>query len=852
MVPEQTVLLYEANDCQTCSSVKPSAVTHLLETLILDFEGNDSIAKSMNFLAVPAKGNAVSVHITSKDNFDVVYYFTTRQAARFKSVADTWKATKSVRFSERKLNGMQILEYSFPNKKMFSCVQLGDAWAGSFTSFLIEDVVRTYEKRSEQSFKKQVAAVYALPRIKDDAGDIYVHLQNLTSWLNIFPQASADLKRLGDVGLLDIKRNENTFTLNGFSLAQPGASNGLLSYFLNQTPVQFTVKQYISNQTVFALNYGVSDGTALYQSLDLSKNKLLQDSLAAFVTIDYEKLFASFGKELAVCYQESKNNTLTKVVVFETQKPADWLTAFNRLADASSREDTLFHEQYSTYDLREIEIDNLIGKLFSPLTSGFAQTYYTSVGNFIILSGRLEDMKKFLDDIDQENVWGKSVAFNKFLESTLLESNLSIYVNTPLAWNSVSERLNPRWQTFIQKNKSLLNAFDLGAIQFSHLNESFYTNITWTYSDYIENKTRQDRVRPSSGRLVASLHAAVITDPVVVKSHVNRDDEVLVQDSSFVVYHLSSDGKVLWQKNLGERIVGDIHQVDFFSNGKLQFFFATAHHLHIIDRLGNYVAPYPQAIEIKDLAYVTLVDYDKSKKYRFLLTDRTGKLWMFDKDAKVLEGWTPKNAGGDLFAPARHYRIRGKDYLLAIRKDGQAYVMNRRGEMLKGFPLDLEARPNGEYYLEAGNSLESTNFVCVSRDGFRIKFNLNGKIVSRETLIKLSFDTQFGLVKERNEKSYLIKRQDAKRLTLLNEDNQEILSNDFVGINPVSIKYYDFGAGKTYITITDLSQDLSFIYDGDGKLLNATPLPGSALEIRPAKTDMPKTFLVDQNTLVIE
>lgn len=851
MVPEQTVLLYEANDCPDCVANKPSAITHLLETLMLDFEGNDSIAKSMNFLAVPAKGNSVSLHVTSKDNFDVVYYFTTRQAGKFKSITDTWRNTKGVRFSERKLNGVQILEYSFPNKKIFSCAQLGNAWAGSFTPFLIEDVVRTYEHKDDQFFKKQMASVYALPRIKDDAGDVYIHLRNLAGWLNVFPQASAELKRLGEVSLLDIKRSENTFTLNGFSLAQPGVTNGLLSYFLDQTPVQFTVKQFISNQTVFALNYGISDGAALYQSLDITKNNEIQDSLAAFVTIDYEKLFASFGKEMAVCYQESKSNTLSKVIVFETQKPAEWLMAFNRLADASAREDSVFRERYATYEIQEIEIHNLAGKLFSPLTSGFAQTYYTSIGNFIILSGRLEDMKGFLDDIDQENVWGKSVAFNKFLESTLLESNLSMYVNTPLVWNNISGKLNPRWQTFIQKNESLLNAFDFGAIQFSHLNESFYTNITWAHSDYVENKTPIDRVRPA-GRLVASLQAAVITEPVVVKSHVNRDDEVLVQDSSFVVYHLSSEGRVLWQKNLGEKIVGDIHQVDFFNNGKLQFFFATTNHLHVIDRLGNYVNAYPQPIDIKDLSYVTLVDYDKSKKYRFLLSDRYGKLWMFDKDAKVLEGWMPKNVNGDLFAEAHHYRIRGKDYLVAIRKDGQAYVMNRRGETLKGFPLDLEARPNGDYYLETGNALENTNFVCVSRDGFRIKFNLNGRIVSRETLIKPSFDTQFGLIKERNEKSYLIKRQDAKRLTLLTEDNREILSNDFVGLNPVIIKYYDFGAGKTYITITDRSQDLSFIYDGDGKLLNATPLVGSALEIRPAKGAMPKTFLVDQNTLIIE
>ena len=849
MIPEQTVLVYEANECTTCVSAgNESSISQLLEKLLFDVQTQDSVAKSLDFLFTPKSGKAISLHVISKDDFDAVFYFTSGQVKPFKALIDNWKQVNSVRFAERELNGFKILEFKFADK-LFSCVQLGDAWAGSFTSFLIEDVVRTYETKDEQLFKKEISQVYALPRVKDDAGNIYIHLKNLTNWIKIFPENFAsDIQRLGQAGLLDIKQTENSITLNGFSLPSQAESGGLLSYFQNQTPVQFTIKQYISNQTAFALNYGISDGTAFYNNLEISKNKPIQDSLRLFANIDYATLFSSFGNEFAICYPESKN-TFSEVIVFETQKPNDWRSALNLLSEGSTQEDTVFHEQYSTYEIREIEIYNLPGKLFSPLVHGFARTYYSSIGNYIILTERIEDMKRFLEDIDQENVWGKSISFNKFIESTLLESNISIYVNTPLVWNSLTEKLSPRWREFIQKNQLLLNSFDLGAIQFSHLNESFYTNITWTYSDFNDKNKR--RPETPSDRMVASFGSSIISQPTIVKSHVSRDDEVLVQDSAYVLYHLSSDGKVLWQKELGERIIGEIQQVDFFSNGKLQFFFATTKHLHIIDRLGNYVAPYPQEIRMKDPEYVALIDYDKSKKYRFLLADKSGKLWMFDKEGKNLEGWTPKNVEADLFAAAKHYRIRGKDYILAVRKDGNAYLMTRRGETIKGFPLNLEARPAGACFLEMGNVITATNFVCISKDGFRIRFNLEGKIISRETLIKPSFDTQFSLVAEQSGKSYIIKRQDTKKLVLLNEEGKEILSNDYVGTNAVDIKYYDFGAGKVYYTITDLVQDLSFIYDGKGALLTPAPLEGSSIELRSTRNEMPKIFIVDQNTLII-
>ena len=147
----------------------------------------------------------------------------------------------------------------------------------------------------------------------------------------------------------------------------------------------------------------------------------------------------------------------------------------------------------------------------------------------------------------------------------------------------------------------------------------------------------------------------------------------------------------------------------------------------------------------------------------------------------------------------RHYRIRGKDYIIAIRDDGNVYLMNRRGELLKNFPLNLNARPSGDYYLETGSSRENTAFVLVSRDGFRIKFNLDGKVLTREALVKNTVDAHFSLVPEKDFKSYMILRQEAKQLTLFDEKLNTIVSSDFIG-RPTHTQYNDFGSGKVYIT----------------------------------------------------
>ena len=209
--------------------------------------------------------------------------------------------------------------------------------------------------------------------------------------------------------------------------------------------------------------------------------------------------------------------------------------------------------------------------------------------------------------------------------------------------------------------------------------------------------------------------------------------------------------------------------MDYFNNGKFNISLQPLGYLHVVDRLGKYVNPFPVKITEQDIEFVSLVDYDHSKKYRFFVAGKSGKIWMYDKDGTNLEGWQPKDIGKVCLRRRRHYRIRGKDYIIAIRDDGNVYLMNRRGELLKNFPLNLNARPSGDYYLETGSSSENTAFVLVSRDGFRIKFNLDGKVLTREALVKNTVDAHFSLVPEKDFKSYMILRQEAKQLALFDE-----------------------------------------------------------------------------------
>lgn len=850
IVPGNALLVYEGDDCSSCieSLTQSSVWKVILEACNFD-KPIDSVQRQLNKVIGSTSKILISLHATKKDDFDFIFFIPYAQ----KELAHLSDLSKNKKFKStyRTFSNVEIHEISFSGE-IFSWAQLDNQWVGSFTPFLIEDVIRTF-RFAKPAFKKNQVS---MPSVKGDGGNLFVQLSTFSECLSLFSTGnSALLESLGKASILDIKSDPTKILLNGFSIDSVDYTKYVLSIFHNQSPVSFNLKHIISQRTLSLHSFGISDAELFWRDLEVfvkKKNPHLKDSLEQInlkLKINLSSLYKTIDDEIGVCFLESsKSKSLSKILIIETKDVTPWLKTFKTLSEKLSV-DTVFYDHYSNYEIREVPVFRLPEKLFWPLVSGFDQSFYTAIGNTIFIGDDLDELKRFLNDIEEDETWSKSVAYNKFMESTLLESNINIYFNTPKIWNVFTQHLRPRWRQFVKENEVMLRSLQFGAIQFSHLNNSYYTNISLNYKPLIVNKgttnnKKKDRFITNFDSGIASLHS--------VKSHVNRSDEILIQDSLGILSLISNEGSVIWKLDLGGKIIGEVTQIDFFANGKLQYLFATKDSLYIIDRTGNYVNPYPIKIPSDNITFVSIFDYDHSKNYRFLITDNNGKIWMYDKDGNNLEGWAPKNIGGILATSPQHHRIKGKDYIISIGKDGVVYLMNRKGEMIKNFPLKLDARLNGDYFLERGSSNSENHFIVVSADGFRIKFSIDGKIQSRETLMKTSVSGQFGLIKEQSNKSYLILQQDVRQLNLLDENQKRIISNEYIGLNPVKVKYYDFGNGMVFISITDTIQGLTYIYNSSGDLLSSPPIETSLLELRPLDNDELKLFSIEGRSLVIE
>lgn len=822
IIPDQAVLVYESGNCEPClNQLKDNSIWLSVKEILVGNKAGDFNRMILNDIT----GNLnwfSSLHLTGKNNFDLLFY----READFNSLTDKWAQSFKLTPSSREYLGLIIYELK-QNDQIFSWVITEDFWIGSFTPFLIEDVIRTYRSGGEQSFDRVTEGIRKLPVVRNDQGNLYIRLEKMNTLLNSFLQERSSFLNLiaAHAAVLDIKPGAS-LNLSGFSLAEKENRNSLLRHFSQQNPVAFSHKQLISNRALFVINYGIDNGSALFKNLPVAHDNRFLDSLRSLASIDVESLFAALGKQISICWLERKKLETVPVLLFDVSNKAVWVQAFEKLSRATERSDSLYAEPYGVYEIRKIELNNLTGKFFGPLVKGFKQTYYVVSGNTFFLAEHQADLKRFLDDIDMEEVWGKSVLTNQFLESTLLESNVSFYINVALVKNFLLQQLTPEWKRIFVNNPLILSRPGLGAVQFSNLNETFYTHLILEPAK--DASSSSANTKPG---IQLVLQSPITSSLFSVRNHASKQHDVIFQDSMGLLHYLSSDGKARWTLQLDGPVVGNVRQIDYFNNGKLQLLIATPGKVHVIDRLGNYVAPFPVSVPVQQPEFINVIDYDNSKRYRFITSDNNGRIWMFDKQGQPLEGWKPKLAEGKLIAEPRHYRIQGKDFIVAIRQDGNALIWNRKGELIKGFPFSLDMQPSGSFYFDTGNDLSSSVFTCVSRDGIKLRFTAAGKLLSREPLIKLTVTDQFFLTKERADNGYLIVRQSAKRLSVFDDDGSEIIANDFIGMNKVNVQYYDFGTGKTIIAVIDRDQDLCYLYDGNGNSLIPTPVEATSVLI---------------------
>ncbi|MBX2914968.1 MAG: hypothetical protein KF856_06800 [Cyclobacteriaceae bacterium] len=694
----------------------------------------------------------------------------------------------SNKVTSRLLEGFAIQEVKKDGKVDLVWTKIDDYLIVSKSATLVENAIRIYRSNPAKNFKTKNQLLYGFVTLKADAGNLWVNYEQLNKTpipLFKFLQGIPVFKNFASASVLDVHKNTERISLSGFTLDSLNKELGL-ARFQNQNPTKIDGMRFVPNSTKILIHYGLSN-------------------VDAFLTGDPDELLKSdIRDEIGVCVLDDSN-----VVIFLRVKEGYPVDKFD------------FVESYSGYDIR-VNAENLTKSIKSLLPEKDF-SFFTFKDDYLFFAENTSTIKQLIDAIEADETWGRSVSFQQFFNTCLQEGNVSMfYTREALLTDGIANG----WEPLIDSLN--LKSLTWGSIQFNSLDNHFFTSANFN----LETRKQPQRIKPERKQfeLPNSLALAYL-----VKNQTGIENEILAQDSTYKLYLFSKTAGVQWVYSMTEK-AEQIQQLDYFKNGKLQYIITTASYIYLIDRLGRDVDGFPKK---KDLNYrfSEIVDYDKSKNYRVLVTSGDNDVFILDKSMKELEGWSPKKLNAQIRTSPKHYRIGGKDYFLILSADGMVHVFNRRGDYEKGFPIKIDKNISGDYFFEPGNSLLASALYFVSADGKVQKVGMDGKITT-DNLVRGN-KSKFILANSVAGKSdAFFFRIDIDKVAVFNKNGELVFERQNPGSQRLKPCVVKTSEGMTYFSLFDEEQNLSYFFNttGDG-IIN-----------RPIETTLPPLFEVNQKT----
>ncbi len=703
-------------------------------------------------------------------------------------------------------------------------------------SLFVEDAVRQVNAENLLD-QEQFKALYNTVSEGSDfnifinQGKIFQYLAKLTS--PSFKSMVQLFTHFADWTELDVKLNKSEFLLGGFSFSDKGHNN-YLNIFRNQEAGRFNIDEVLSANLSMFLRLNLSDFNIFQNDYgDYLKRKQgsfyrresqLSD-LNGYAGKPFIPLFGNIaGSEFALVFgpvtpNEPRTNRFFIAGVKGQSSAKDLFLSILRNY-AKSKKTTLENMTISyqiqndrTYDIYEFPFGNfpelLLGKTFSAVESNYLCFY----DNYLIFSDNVAALKNYIRDLVLSGTLKKDSHFQAFNQQMSSRSSFYAFLNFSKAFYLKDYYLNRDMANAIQENEEGIRKFYALGWQFSSNSGEFLNNLYLKYDPAMKEEPQTV--------WQTKLDSTLAIRPQLVINHKDpKNLEILVQDKKNNLYLINKEGVSLWKVKLSGPVMGNVYQIDYYRNGKLQYFLNTRDRLYLIDRNGNPVARFPLNLKSPATVGVSVFDYDRNRDYRYFVACEDRKVYAYDREGKPVKGWTFDKADGTVTNPVRHFRIGNKDYLV-FEDQHKTYIMDRQGAIrVRTGPFD---HSGNDLYLTSG----SAPALATTDTGGNVHLQyFDGS--TREISLGAFGEGHYFMADDLNGGSgtdFIIANE--KKLYVFSEQGKKIFEKE-LGF-PVSEKPVIYGSGKENKKIGIVCRDENRIYlfRNNGQLYPGFPLQGS-------------------------
>ena len=732
--------------------------------------------------------------------------------------------------TEKKYNGIAIYKLETPH---FPYIYFYNGYfACSSSPILLEQSIRNLQEQPQLD-----QDLIQLRKTKGTGATLncffnYPRMQLLTSAVlyekSIF---SKRLKQLGDWGEFDFSCDDNNLIFNGFSTYK---SADYWQIFAHQETQKMTIQHVIPAKSEGFVCFSISKNDLFrkdyenylqqietyttYLEWQKSVNKKgVDDLIETFdLLVDGEIAFRyddlSTSTDESLLFIQTKSASLTQEAMFKMLRK--YAQAKGNNVDQYKKNIAL--DSDTRFDLYTFPFDDAFAFLFGDIFLDFKAKYFCIYDNYLLFGTDADAIEQAILANILKQTMANDVLFSDIFSSFSVKNSLFYFEKTA--------NIIPT----IQKNTSLEFCKEAGIKEdnLHHFYACAYQMVTsdkYVYNSILLNYNANLKDKPQTV-WSSQLDAPVIGKPTFVKNHYTQEIEICVQDANHNLYLISPSGRIIWKKPIGEAIISEIQQIDYYKNDKLQLLFNTASKLWLLDRDGNYVERYPILLASKASTGLSLFDYENNRNYRIFVPTEDRHILLFTKEGNINKDFAFEQAEYPITQAIQHFRVGNKDYLVFADKN-RVYILNRKGEERVKLKTQFSTSPSNPFYIgHDGQSFLATTDM----EGHLRKIYFDGTVKKIE--LTPSSPLHYFAMDDLGSKTstqYII--TDQTTLHVYDANGKKLFSKAFDDALLSRPYFYEFASNVTEIGFVDYKHNALHLINGtDGDDYNGFPLIGTS------------------------
>jgi antitoxin component YwqK of YwqJK toxin-antitoxin module len=379
--------------------------------------------------------------------------------------------------------------------------------------------------------------------------------------------------------------NDNKWIAEGFTNTNE-SSFEYFQAFQNSGLGHQDIANIAPQRTSMYFSLGFDDFSEFYTNyLTLQKNnpsdfkefekntKKIEDLLA----IDIKKDFVDWiDDEIALLKLEpmskEKNNDFALVFKAKNQTKAN--IGLNKILKQIKKKTPVKFKEvtYKDYPIKFMSIKGFFKLFMGGYFKKLVTPYYTIIDDYVIFSNHPNTLKYIITDYTENNTLQKSVNYKKFKSNFSKESNLFVYINTPMIYPSIMKEVDASTREKMDKNQEYFTSFSQIGIQLAAKDELLKSKVVIQYKDQ-ESILYSDEFKPPTVGPLINKKDSINTTPIVVVKEKDPFDVVeIAPDDLNAKYYVEKyeNGQIKVKVALKDGMKNGMYRA-YYKNGEVYF-----------------------------------------------------------------------------------------------------------------------------------------------------------------------------------------------------------------------------------------------------------------------------------------